>query len=815
MGWSPAVPTTVPAQDVTYVAQWQINSYTQTFDANGGEGGKTVTQDYATVLVSPAVTREGYTFMGWSPAVPTTVPAQDTTYVAQWQINSYTQTFDANGGDGGTTLTQDYASTLVAPEVTREGYTLIGWSPKLPETVPAKDSTYTAQWQVNQYTMIFDANGGEGDTSLTQDYASSLVVPEVTRKGYRFGGWLPEVPATIPAMDMTYVAQWNEIVTTAANLLGGEWTEGVEGTASVGGYTDLTTAEGVSVKFTAEESSKVWIETKVVDDYRVTFDWKASCEDLFKGKPYDYLSVVVDGVQQAFICGEKDWETITFDIRGEGEHTLRWTFSRDDENDGGENCAWLANLILEPIYEMIFTDGGATSGEVPETMAFCAGESVIVPHCNTLMREKHTFIGWTDGESVYAPGDIYWGDADVVMEAYWQEKRLNAPIITAPEYFEADSCEVTICAAEGTEIYYTLDGTAPTSESAQYTSPIIITNTTTIKAIAIKADYFDSAIVEWVVQRGVWSFGEYLNVPEYIFTTEGDAVWVRAKGVSADGYALRSGEITHSQRSCLSTSVEGAGKITFACRVEGEVAKGTVWDGLAFYIDGVQQGERIGDDTWTTKTFEVIGAGEHTLTWAYEKDEEGDGAGEDCAWLDQVVWTAVDAVLPELGETATAQEVATALSGSADKRLFEQIVTVADYASYRAWAMNLVNTTPKQVKESAHAWLSYALDCDALITAAPEAGDLTVEAFLPLVMEGAFAFTVKLQDITIGENALEENLKKVFSIEGANHLTQEGFAAVEIDVAKSESGTVKLSLSPKAENGEMPKQFFFRVKLIE
>ena len=207
-GWSPEVPATTPEQDTVYTAYWIRNVYVATFDANGGKGGQSLILEAFAPLSAPTVTREGYTFVEWSPTVPATVPAGNTTYKAQWKVNQYTQTFDANGGEGGTSVTQDYTSSLVAPTVTREGYTLVRWLPAVPTTVPAENVTYTAQWKFTQYTMTFDANGGEGGTSVTQDYTSSLVAPEVTREGYTFVGWLPEVPVTVPIGDRTYTAQW-------------------------------------------------------------------------------------------------------------------------------------------------------------------------------------------------------------------------------------------------------------------------------------------------------------------------------------------------------------------------------------------------------------------------------------------------------------------------------------------------------------------------------------------------------------------------------------------------------------------------------
>ena len=207
MGWQPTVLATVPASNMTYTAQWKVNQYTATFNANGGTGGTTKVQDYGTSLVAPTVTRTGYTLAGWSPSVPSTMPAGNVTYLAQWQINQYTATFNANGGTGGKTVTQDYGTTLSAPTVTRTGYTFTGWSPTVPATMPAGNQVYTAQWKINQYTVTFNANGGAGGWSRKLDYGSAIVAPVVTREWFNYT-WSPAVPATVPAGNVTYTAQW-------------------------------------------------------------------------------------------------------------------------------------------------------------------------------------------------------------------------------------------------------------------------------------------------------------------------------------------------------------------------------------------------------------------------------------------------------------------------------------------------------------------------------------------------------------------------------------------------------------------------------
>ena len=135
--------------NMTLTAKWTVNSYTITFDTDGGSAIDPITQDYGTAIIAPAdPTREGYTFMGWDKAIPATMPAGDMTITAQWRINRYTVTFDTNGGSAVAPITQDYGTAITAPaDPTREGYTFIGWDMAIPATMPAGDMTITAKWK--------------------------------------------------------------------------------------------------------------------------------------------------------------------------------------------------------------------------------------------------------------------------------------------------------------------------------------------------------------------------------------------------------------------------------------------------------------------------------------------------------------------------------------------------------------------------------------------------------------------------------------------------------------------------------------------
>ena len=210
-GWDKEIPKTMPAENMTVKAQWEINQYTITFDANGGSEIAPITQNYGTKIIAPAdPTRKGYTFKGWDKEIPKTMPAENMTVKAQWEINQYAITFDTNGGSEIAPITQDYGTAITAPaDPTREGYTFKGWDKEIPKTMPAENITVKAQWEINQYTITFDTNGGSEIAPITQDYGTEITAPaDPTREGYTFIGWDTEIPKTVPAENMTVTAQW-------------------------------------------------------------------------------------------------------------------------------------------------------------------------------------------------------------------------------------------------------------------------------------------------------------------------------------------------------------------------------------------------------------------------------------------------------------------------------------------------------------------------------------------------------------------------------------------------------------------------------
>ena len=225
IGWDKAIPTTMPAENMTITAKWKVNQYTITFDSNGGSEIAPITQDYGTAITAPAnPTREGYTFIGWDKAIPATMPAENMTITAKWKVNQYTITFDSNGGSEIAPITQDYGTVIAAPaNPTREGYTFIGWDKAIPSTMPAEKMIITAKWAVNQYTITFDTAGGSAVASITQDYGTAITAPaDPTREGYTFIGWDKAIPTTMPAENMIITAKWRDIAVPTGEIKIGE-----------------------------------------------------------------------------------------------------------------------------------------------------------------------------------------------------------------------------------------------------------------------------------------------------------------------------------------------------------------------------------------------------------------------------------------------------------------------------------------------------------------------------------------------------------------------------------------------------------------
>lgn len=198
--------------NVTYYAKWSDSDQvlTVTFNANGGElsGDKTQKVVYNNAIVKPSdPTRTGYTFRGWYVAGEgdamtewhfETAIKENTTLVAQWEINVYTITWVVDGQTWDTTKCEyNVVPTHADPTKAAEGstvYTFVEWQPKL--EAATGDTTYTAFFSSSIQTKVtFDNNSSYAEGGPTEAvYATpDNPMPEITgapsRPGYKFDGY--------------------------------------------------------------------------------------------------------------------------------------------------------------------------------------------------------------------------------------------------------------------------------------------------------------------------------------------------------------------------------------------------------------------------------------------------------------------------------------------------------------------------------------------------------------------------------------------------------------------------------------------------
>jgi len=205
--------------DTTNTPEPNGTPVTVTYDygERGGIYAKQIVQAGEKAIEPDVPSRQGYQFTDWylddTKYDFNTAVTGNMTLTAKWTANSYTITFDTDGGSAIEPITQDYGTQITAPaDPTREGYTFIGWDKAIPATMPAGDMTITAQWRINQYTITFDSNGGSEIAPITQDYGTAITAPaNPTREGYTFIGWDKAIPATMPAENITLKAKWKDI----------------------------------------------------------------------------------------------------------------------------------------------------------------------------------------------------------------------------------------------------------------------------------------------------------------------------------------------------------------------------------------------------------------------------------------------------------------------------------------------------------------------------------------------------------------------------------------------------------------------------
>jgi uncharacterized repeat protein (TIGR02543 family) len=204
--------------DVSIYAKWTQWRYV-TLVFNNGDPDQIVRVGNGEKMDEPDIpSREGYDFAGWYGDEGFTnkwntfnVPIEkDYTLFANWTPQTHTATFEIIGDTENSIASQEllYPAQLTRPEdPVREGYYLDGWYSDVDCTEPFEDFNQPlpadvdlyAKWELQEYTVVFNTNGGTEIQSLTLNYQDMITAPEnPTKEGLDFDGWYTDENCTIP-----------------------------------------------------------------------------------------------------------------------------------------------------------------------------------------------------------------------------------------------------------------------------------------------------------------------------------------------------------------------------------------------------------------------------------------------------------------------------------------------------------------------------------------------------------------------------------------------------------------------------------------
>ena len=219
-------------ENLTLYAQWsEIVKvfYTVKFNANGGTGEmKEITAESGSEvsIAANVFTREGWTFGGWNTksdgtGTPYDDKAKitlnaDITLYAQWAAGTGTaykvEHWQQNVADSGYTLAKTEPMTgTTGDETAAKAEETAGFTAKefAQEKIAADGSTVVKiYYDRKTVTLTFDADNGEEKTTLSERFGAEVKIDAPTKTGYSFNGWNPKLPATFPAENAEFKAQW-------------------------------------------------------------------------------------------------------------------------------------------------------------------------------------------------------------------------------------------------------------------------------------------------------------------------------------------------------------------------------------------------------------------------------------------------------------------------------------------------------------------------------------------------------------------------------------------------------------------------------
>ena len=431
--------------------------YTVTMDTAGGDPIRPIQYTVESEAFQlPTPVRTGYIFLGWTgegitePQEIIEIPqgsTGDRTYTANWQVIEYTIITLLEGGNAGSSEVYFYTveQTVTLPTPTRTGYTFLGWTgegittPQPNVTIPkgsTGDKTYIENWELTEYNITMDLNGGSGETALLYTVIDDeFALPTPTRNGYEFVGWtgegitMPQTSVKIPkgsTGNKAYTANWQVIKYTIITLLeggnagsSGAYVYTVEETFTLPtptrtGYTFLGwTGEGITTpqpNVTIPKGStgdKTYIENWVLTEYYITMDLNGG-----SGKE-KVIYTMTDEDFELPTPTRNGYEFVGW--TGEGITTPQTSVKIPKGSTG--NKAYTANWKVIEYTITLDTNGGPNVSPIKYTVE----DSFTLPYP---LRPGYEFAGWVLDGSGMLPATtliIYYGTTgDLHYKAEWR-----------------------------------------------------------------------------------------------------------------------------------------------------------------------------------------------------------------------------------------------------------------------------------------------------------------------------------------------------------------------------------------------------------
>ncbi|MFO7864630.1 MAG: formylglycine-generating enzyme family protein, partial [Salinivirgaceae bacterium] len=362
---------------------------------------------------------------------------------------------------------------------------------------------------------------------------------------------------------------------------------------------DLTFTSNTSVKWFAQSTEKYFgeysvqsgqitnngksdLETVVTGPGLLSFWWKVSSE-----KYYDNMDFFIGSKGNGKISGNIDWQLKEYELP-EGNHTLKWSYSKNFRENSGQDCGWLDKVVFTPQESTIPTVITIDVTNIGSTTAIFGGE---VTSTGFAVVTAFGFCWNTTGNPTINDNKIFVGSG--------KGRRTK----------DIDGLKP--------ETTYYLRAYATNNEGTAYGEQKSFTTSPNMPI----CDVLDNCDLN--------------------FTLSDDAQWFAQTFDSYyGGSSAKSGEISHNQQSTMATEVMGPGKLSFWWKVSSEID----FDNLNFYIGSSLEAKISGNVDWQLKEFEVP-EGLQSLKWSYEKDGSY-YSGNDCGWVDKVEFTSAISTLP-------------------------------------------------------------------------------------------------------------------------------------------------------------------------